>query len=67
MKVKLGAQEISGVAVDVAADGALLVEKPGGEVEKIISGEIQGPLPVRSGGRYIKPEKLFFEIFDLRF
>ncbi len=38
--VKLGAEEISGLAVDVAPDGALLVEKPGGEVEKIISGEI---------------------------
>lgn len=49
--VKLGAQEISGLAVDVAPDGALLVEKPGGEIQRIISGEIQGPLPVRSGGR----------------
>jgi BirA family transcriptional regulator, biotin operon repressor / biotin---[acetyl-CoA-carboxylase] ligase len=49
--VKLGAQEISGLAVDVAPDGALLVEKPGGEVQRIISGEIQGPLPVKSGGR----------------
>jgi BirA family transcriptional regulator, biotin operon repressor / biotin---[acetyl-CoA-carboxylase] ligase len=38
--VKRGAREISGLAIDVATDGALLVEKPGGEVEKIISGEI---------------------------
>ena len=38
--VKLGAEEISGLAVDVAPDGALLVEKSGGGVEKIISGEI---------------------------
>jgi BirA family transcriptional regulator, biotin operon repressor / biotin---[acetyl-CoA-carboxylase] ligase len=41
VRVKLGAREVSGLAVDVAPDGALLVEKPGGEVEKIISGEIE--------------------------
>lgn len=51
VKVKLGGREISGLAVDVAPDGALLVEKPGGEVQRIISGEIEGPLPVGSGGR----------------
>jgi BirA family biotin operon repressor/biotin-[acetyl-CoA-carboxylase] ligase len=39
--VKLGVGEICGLALDVAADGALLVEKQGGEVETIISGEIQ--------------------------
>jgi BirA family biotin operon repressor/biotin-[acetyl-CoA-carboxylase] ligase len=39
--VKLGTGELSGLALDVATDGALLVEKPGGKVEKIISGEIQ--------------------------
>ncbi len=48
--VKLGLREISGLAVDVAPDGALLVKKPGGEIQRIISGEIQGPLSVRSGG-----------------
>jgi BirA family transcriptional regulator, biotin operon repressor / biotin---[acetyl-CoA-carboxylase] ligase len=38
--VKRGAGEISGLALDVAPDGALLVEKPGGEIERVISGEI---------------------------
>jgi BirA family biotin operon repressor/biotin-[acetyl-CoA-carboxylase] ligase len=41
VRVRLGAREVSGLAIDVAPDGALLVEKPGGEVEKIISGEIE--------------------------
>jgi BirA family biotin operon repressor/biotin-[acetyl-CoA-carboxylase] ligase len=39
--VKQGGGEISGLALDVAPDGALLVEKPGGEVARVISGEIQ--------------------------
>jgi BirA family biotin operon repressor/biotin-[acetyl-CoA-carboxylase] ligase len=39
--VKLGEVELSGLALDVDSDGALLVRKPGGEVEKVISGEIQ--------------------------
>jgi BirA family biotin operon repressor/biotin-[acetyl-CoA-carboxylase] ligase len=39
--VNLGAGAISGLALDVAPDGALLVQKAGGEVERIISGEIQ--------------------------
>ncbi len=38
--VKCGGEEISGLALDVAPDGALLVARPGGGVEKIISGEI---------------------------
>jgi BirA family transcriptional regulator, biotin operon repressor / biotin---[acetyl-CoA-carboxylase] ligase len=41
VRVKLGEREIAGLALDVAPDGALLVAKPGGEVERIISGEIQ--------------------------
>jgi BirA family transcriptional regulator, biotin operon repressor / biotin---[acetyl-CoA-carboxylase] ligase len=41
VRVKLGSREVSGLALDVAPDGALLVEKPDGEVEKIISGEIE--------------------------
>jgi BirA family biotin operon repressor/biotin-[acetyl-CoA-carboxylase] ligase len=39
--VKRGAGEISGLALDVSPDGALLLEKVGGGVETIISGEIQ--------------------------
>jgi BirA family transcriptional regulator, biotin operon repressor / biotin---[acetyl-CoA-carboxylase] ligase len=39
--VKQGGEEISGLALDVAPDGALLVETPGGGVERVISGEIQ--------------------------
>ena len=41
VRVRLGAREVSGLAVDVAPDGSLLVKKPCGEVEKIISGEIE--------------------------
>lgn len=44
--IKLGDRDISGVAVDVAPDGALMVRKSSGEVEKVISGEIP-PAPHR--------------------
>jgi BirA family biotin operon repressor/biotin-[acetyl-CoA-carboxylase] ligase len=44
--IRQGGREISGLALDVAPDGALLVEKPGGEVERVISGEI-APAPCR--------------------
>ncbi|MBM4289570.1 MAG: biotin--[acetyl-CoA-carboxylase] ligase [Deltaproteobacteria bacterium] len=40
VRVERGDLVITGLAVDVAPDGALLVEKPGGEIEKILSGEI---------------------------
>jgi BirA family biotin operon repressor/biotin-[acetyl-CoA-carboxylase] ligase len=38
--VQQGAARIAGLALDVAPDGALLVEQPGGEVVAVISGEI---------------------------
>jgi BirA family biotin operon repressor/biotin-[acetyl-CoA-carboxylase] ligase len=38
--VRQGPREISGLALDVAADGALLLRTAGGEVVRVISGEI---------------------------
>lgn len=46
--VKQGSEEISGLALDVAPDGALLVKTSGGEVRSVISGEIP-QAPCREG------------------
>ena len=47
--VKQGAREISGQAVDVAADGALLIRIPSGELVQVNSGEI-APEPAPGPG-----------------
>jgi len=45
--VRQGSQEIQGLALEVAPDGALVVQRPGGEVVRLTSGEI---LPGSGGG-----------------
>jgi BirA family biotin operon repressor/biotin-[acetyl-CoA-carboxylase] ligase len=47
--VRQGPREISGQAVDVAPDGALLIQIPGGEMVRVTSGEI-APEPSPSSG-----------------
>jgi BirA family transcriptional regulator, biotin operon repressor / biotin---[acetyl-CoA-carboxylase] ligase len=47
--VRQGPREISGQAVDVAPDGALLIHTPGGEVVRVTSGEIT-PEPLMGPG-----------------
>ncbi len=50
--VRQGPREVSGKAVDVAPDGALLLQTPGGEMVRVTSGEIA---PEPEGGPGAKP------------